>query len=55
MKFKIYRASSFDVLIKEEEINTLEDLKEIIKGEECKSLVIDFGDSEIIIYDYWIE
>lgn len=55
MKFKIYRASTFDVCIKEAEINTLEDLKELVKDERTEDLVIKFGDGEIIIYDFWIE
>jgi len=54
MKFKLSSAS-YDVKAHDIEVNTLEDLRDISEKYDCPSLVIDFLDSKIIIYDDYLE
>lgn len=54
MRFKITWASDWHNRPIYKEFETLQDLKEFCE-EENDSLVIDFRDMTIIVYDYYIE
>ena len=54
MRFKVTRASDWDNRHFYEEFETLQDLKEFCE-EENNSLIIDFRNNTIIVYDYYVE